>query len=800
MNKKPNDVCDFDIRLSIKTVVLAIVTTALSLIIPLDANAEPLKASIWMPSQVLLNQQYHGIIIIDEDLQSDVTFDIITDNGEVLQILTENVLIPKGKHHGIITLRTTGTGDAEIFAIHKDTLLKQTLQISESAATPTKIDLITPSSLVNALPGSNTRHTGYVFLLNDFDNPVVTEEPVMVTLTSNGDVVLSRNSVTINPGNHYAKFSFEPNGEGSLTATASNLDPDESTISVSDPSEIELHLEVAPDPIPTSSSVEIYYWLERGGKPYIPSHDVKISITIDKSTNLSFDSSMKGAIVLSSSTTDRQTTDPDAAEIITKSDAQLKLDSTKELVLKKDTYYGRATAYSSFDEIGDISISGLAESINPPKDEEMIRVTEILEINTVESSSGNPATETQVFALPDPAYDKVEIIVSSSSDDGPALEQDDEGFVVFVDTKLSLNIQTGTIKADENYEILVANVKDIGTSEIFAQRNEIEGDEIEIEIETKYVKDPDIELVPLPVIFGMSQDLFLVGSAHDKIITVPNSTNGNLISITSRPAFDYQVINDNTSVITVKGTITNLLEEDPVVYVASNAFTATETLDVYNPNRNKIESMHPGTVYAGEPFPLVNHVTDLDGNPMRIADLKVSSGVDLGRVGNLVYFNQSGTHGMIFYDKNTVPVESKITIAGAVPQLVQEQIQQAVEQPQVSTFTYDITVVNGEGSGTYPEGANVTISAPATIDDMFIIKKKLVGWENLPYTEAAATFQADDDVETKPVYQQDFTMLIMAGGGAAGIGAVITINKKKNKNKKDDVSEEDKIIDELLEK
>ncbi|HXG13926.1 MAG TPA: hypothetical protein VNK25_02220 [Candidatus Nitrosotenuis sp.] len=777
---------------------LILIIIIASLFVQISAYGEPLKATIWIPEKLLLNQQYYGIIVVDQELESDVAFDVITDNDEVIQILTENVVIPKAKHHGIITLQTKGTGDAQIYGIYKDTLLKQDLEVVESAATPTKLDLITPSSIVDVLSGNNAIHTGYVFLLNDFDNPVVAKEPVTVALTSNGDIILAKNSVTINAGSHYAKFSFETKGEGSLSASAANLEPDDADISVSDPSEIELRMEVAPSPIPTSSSAEIYYWLERDGKPYIPTHDIKITITIDKSTNLSFDAVIKGAIVLSSSTTDRQATNPDAKKVITRSDAQLERDSTKEFILQKGSHYGKATVYSSFDETDSININGLAESINPPKDEEIVRVTDTLIIDT-EKTNSKRATETDVFALPNPAYDKVEIIVSSRSDEGPVLEQDDESFTVFIDNKLSLELQSGTIKADENYGILTATVKDIGSSKIFGQRNEAEGEEIEIEVETKYVRDPEIEIVTLPVIFGVNQDLFLISSSQDKIITNPDMTDGNLISITSRPAFEYDVVNDNTSVVTVRGKVTNLLEEDPVVHVASNAFTATETLDVYNPNRNKIDSMHPPTVYAGEPFPIVNHITDLDDNPMRMAELKVSSGVEMGRIGDLVYFNESGTHGIIFYDKNTVPVESTITIAGSAPQPQIQQVEQDVQQESV--FTYTINVIDGQGSGTYPEGSNVTISAPAVIDDMYIIKKKLVGWENLPYKEATVTFEADFDVETRPIYQQDFTMLLMAGGGAAGIGAVITINKKKKKNKKDDdISEENKIIDELLEK
>lgn len=774
---------------------------AVSIILPLSVYAEPLQASIWLPSTVLSGQKYHGIIIVSETLSSDTSFSVITDNEEILNIITGNVTIPQGKHHGIIEVMTKGEGDARIYAIHKDTLLEKNIQVVESAIAPSKIDLIIPSTLVDVLSGENTKHTGYVFLLNSFDNPVLAGAPTQVTLTSNGDVLLAKNLVVVEPGNHYAKFLFETKGEGSITATAANLEPDQADISVTDPSEIELNLEIAPSPVPASSSAKLYYWLERDGKPYIPNHDVKLTITIDKTTNLSFDSVIKGAIVLSTSTSDRAATDPDAKTIITRSDAQLLRDATKEIVLQKGTYYGSVMVYSSFDSADDITINGLAESISPQKEEETVKAIDNLAIST-EKSNTKKATETDVFVYPNPAYDKVEIIVSSRSAEGPVLEPNEEDFTVFLDNKLFSPLANAKIKTDENYGILIADVKDIGISNIFAQRNEATGEEKTVEIKTKYVKDPEINIVPLPVLFGMEQDLFLISSSHDKIITNPSAATGNLVSITSRPSFEYRTINENAPVITVRGTLTDLLDEDPVVHVASNAFTATETLDVYNPSRNKIESMHPSTVYAGEPFPLVNHITDLENNPMSKAELKISSGVEMGKLGDLVYFNQSGTHGVIFYDKNTVPVVSTITVTDSAPQPVAEQQAQQVASPPPVTFTYQITVTNGEGTGRYPEGANVTISAPATIDDMYIIKKKLVGWENLPYKEATATFAADFDVETKPIYEQDMTMLFLAGGGGAGIGAVFVI-KKKRKNAKpndDSMSEEDKIIDELLEK
>ncbi len=765
-------------------------------IIPIYAQTT-LDASMWVPSKVIAKQGYHGLIVVNSNLENDVVFNVITDNEEVINIITETVQIQKGKHHGIIKFETKGTGNAKIYGVYKDTLLEQNVQVVESGNTPTELDLIFPSTLVDVLVDNN-RHVGYVFLLNDFGNPVIAEKPIAITLTSNGDIVLQKNSVTINPGSHYARFSFEAKGEGSVTATAQNIEPDEAAIAISDPNQIELRIEPAPNPIPTSSSAEVYFWLERDNKPYVPSHNVKITLKIDKSANLSFDAVIKGAIVLSESTTDRQATDPDAMKVITRSNAQLDRDSTKEFVLEKGNYYGKATVYASFDEIGGISISGLAESSNPTKNEETIKSVNTVTVSTAKSTYER-ATSTKVFAFPNPALDKIEIIVSSESDSGPVLEEMEEEFVIFPDNRIDVVSSTGKIKTDENYGIVVATVKSLGTTEIFAQRNEVEGNEETVEIQTKFVKNPDITVIPLPIIFGVEQDLFLISSSQDRIVTNPNSTkNGNLVSITSTPSFDYEIIQDGKSVITVRGTINDLLEDDPVVHIASNAFTATETLSVYNPSRNKIESMHPSTVYAEEPFPIVNYITDLDENPLRKAELRVSSGATMNIVGDLVFLNQSGTHGIIFYEKNTVPVESTITVSGSTAQQVQEQIQQVVEQ-KPTVVTYQITVENGDGSGTYAEGSNVTISAVPTINDMIIIKKKLVGWENLPYAEATVTFEADFDVETRPIYQDDFMLLLLIGGAGGGAGAIIMLKKRIKKQGKNEPSDEEKSIDELLE-
>ncbi|HEY4681462.1 MAG TPA: hypothetical protein VIH04_09405 [Nitrosarchaeum sp.] len=761
----------------------------LSIAISNPANAE-LTATLWAPEEVLLKEKYYALIIIDSNTNSESTFDIVTDNEEVIKIKTETVVIPAGKHHGLIEFETIGTGDAEIYAIFQDTLLKEDIRVVESAESPTTLDLILPSDLVNVLVDDN-KHTGYVFLLNDFENPVTAKEPISVTLTSNGEVTLPSKSVIIESGNHYAKFIFESQGEGTISASAPNLLPDEEDISLDNTDEIELKMAIAPEPIPTDSSGEIYFWLEREGDPYIVPHDVKVTISIDKSSNLSFDSAIEGAIVLTPNTSDRRSTESGAKEIITRTEVQLAQDSEREFILKAGTHYGKMQAYSSFDEASDITISGLAESVDPKADEEFIKVSNTFDVSTEKSTFGI-GTETKVFAFPDPAYKQVEIIVSSYSDGGPVIERDDESFTVFTDNKLILESDSQKIiKTDKNYAVIIANVVDSGSVDIFAERNEAESNEISITTSGKYVKNPELNVVVLPAIFNTEQDLFLVSSSQEKIITnVSDKDDGNLISITTRPDFKFETFQESESVITVRGTISELLEDDPEIHISSNAFIVDDVLKVYNPERKKINSLHPNYVYPKELFPIITHINDLDENPIRKEALKISSIENMGSISDLFYFNQTGSHDVIFYDKNSVPIKSAITVKGETRQTSESP---AIEVVRV--ITYDIQVTDGEGTGTYEEEEEVTISAPPTKDDIFIIKKKFAGWENLPYKESSVTFEADDDINTRPIYEDDYSFLFIISGTVAAMVAFMVIKKKKPKDIKKPSKEDDDLLE-----
>ena len=66
-----------------------------------------IKSSLWIPEEVLLKEKYYGLIILDSESDKDTTFNIVTDNEEAINLITETVIIPSGKHHGIIEFSTT---------------------------------------------------------------------------------------------------------------------------------------------------------------------------------------------------------------------------------------------------------------------------------------------------------------------------------------------------------------------------------------------------------------------------------------------------------------------------------------------------------------------------------------------------------------------------------------------------------------------------------------------------------------------------------------------------------------------
>ncbi|WP_299290129.1 hypothetical protein [Nitrosopumilus sp.] len=778
------------------TMILSISLTGIGVIF-----ADEPEFTIWVPDEMLPNEIYHGVLISESKKSANVDASIVTNNEEVIEIISKAIKIDKENQHGIFEFKTKGVGDATIFAIQGDQLLEREIKVVHSAKLPYALDLILPSEVIN-IQSNKDEQTGYVFLLNNFENPVLAVEPTLISLTSNGEITLPQNSIMIEPGKHYEKFTFQIRGEGGeITATAANLKPDDEEVSSSQTEKIELKLAVAPDPIPTDSSGELYYWLERNGKPFLAPHDLRIKLSIDDTTKLSFESTVRGTTILTANADVDAILSADDTEVITRTEVQLQQDAKRSVFLDKGVHYGKIKVWTTADSSG-MSISGLAESIDSDV-EEKISIAEVINVES-ESSNSDVTTKTKVFAFPNPAYDFVDIIISSESGNGPVIEPDDEEVTVFTDSKLITESPKSKILMDENYAIITARVVDLGDAEIFAERNDAESDRIEIEVEEKFVNDPKLEIQPLPALYGIEQELFLITSSHDIITTDPTSQNeGTLLSVTTKPYFEFESIAENESIITVRGTIENLSEdseESPEIFVASNAETVTEKLEVHNSNRKTIITMAPETVYPDELFPFVTHIGDLEKNPIQKEELKFSSNGYLEINEGLGWLNGTEEIKVVFFDENSVPESTQIEIKGGEKNKSKSPTSSENSVPTRTIFTYDVEVENGEGSGQFPEGEEITISAEPIIDDFIIIKKQLVGWENLPNTDSSFIIEIEEDIKTRPIYQYDFTLLLLTVAPAIGIVSVVTVKKqlKKKTNKKIKNFDDDVDIDELF--
>ena len=105
-----------------------------------------------------------------------------------------------------------------------------------------------------------------------------------------------------------------------------------------------------------------------------------------------------------------------------------------------------------------------------------------------------------------------------------------------------------------------------------------------------------------------------------------------------------------------------------------------------------------------------------------------------------------------------------------------------VELTAVCINTYSVTVTNGEGSGTYDEGATVTVTAPTQAGQRFV--KWVVAGEQVS-TDATYTFTASANVELTAVCVDTYSVTVTGGEGsgtyAEGETAVITATVPYNK-------------------
>ena len=72
-----------------------------------------------------------------------------------------------------------------------------------------------------------------------------------------------------------------------------------------------------------------------------------------------------------------------------------------------------------------------------------------------------------------------------------------------------------------------------------------------------------------------------------------------------------------------------------------------------------------------------------------------------------------------------------------------------------------VDVAGAKGSGFYPYGQTVTLSAPPKDKVSFLIRETFDHWDGLPYETEPVSFTAEQDISASIVYRDDYSFLML---------------------------------------
>jgi hypothetical protein len=671
------------------------------------------EAEFWAPPVMLEGYEYDVMVVLVGYSLEETKFDILSNNENIVSIINREIIIEPLKSHGMAKVKAKSEGKVDLFAVSGDTLVTASIEVTEPALMPAKIDLLIPANRVGV-----NQILAYTFLLDSYDNPLLASEDIEVNVRSFGNIVAQVSKVVIKKDMHYGKFIVDVKGDGGISVAANNLESDTELIeftSVSD--EVELKAKVAPDPIATSSSGEVYVWLEKDGKLVVPEKDVKVTLVSEDSRFLAFSKAVQFSAPL-----DRDLVSTSKIYIKGGESYAHTMVWTTDFLIKNQEE-NKSTNQTQVNDEGDteeITITAIAEGFDSAETD--------VEIRTPAAKDPNVA---RIFALPDPAVDKLDIIIGlyfsqdleneeeeeeefDDTDSDQEIESDEEeefecregnetptaeeeiafeqefdedeeddedqegcdlipvtigeSIAAHISTDSLLKAAYETVRLDkgdldlrDHYSVIPAiTTGNLGTSKIFGAADGTIGEEIEIRIEKPYSNIPAIGLKSLPAIANAEQDMFLVYGIEDGIMTDLKIKD---LVVSTRPTVLIENIQDVGFLKVVKGRSPEFVSGKTFEVTALAAgFTDTRaTVSPFNPETRNIISYHPPTVHSDEPFPMVFYATDEKKNPIEIVEPSISPKNDIIRIsGALFILPSSSEHSFVFYGEGMNPGTSKI--------------------------------------------------------------------------------------------------------------------------------------------
>lgn len=790
------------------------------------------KTKIWSPEVLLQNNEYY--IMIQDMNPGDKKYSIISNNEKIIQILSQDVF-PESTESQMIKIKANDPGEVEIFAINEKNMFNKKIKVVEPALKATKLSLILPSDLLNI-----KKIPAYVILTDDSDNPVPSQEDLKVDVRAFGNAQVDQNSVTIKKGQHYSSFISRIGGDGGITIATFGLESDTKKISfeIKDDTPV-LNIQVAPNPIPPSSSAMVYLWFEKGGKPFVPKEDIKITLTAEDPKFLTFS---KDGQFNASPTTKSLSSSTTIYLKAGQSYTKIKVFST-DFISEFNPDFGPDLRHEELkeNEAKQYTITAVAEGFEGKQTHIKIQPAK-----TVKSLASNDRgvlatpTNTKVWAYPNTILDEFDIItavytqttdpantVATTSDslvesigniesiDADTTEDINDvcsscAPLVITDADLGIHISAGDLAvapsranlysssftSKENYVIVPAkSLGLLGTSKVSAVADGTTGDEFNIKIKQPFTGDLQLGLTPIPIIPNQEQDLFMIYSLRNNVIT--NDTIKEL-TVSTNPKIDITNILDVGPIKIVRGIIEPLSQNTQLVSataLATGIESTSSKLMIFD-HQKQIQLIYPQQVKPDQPFPLFAYVVDTEKQPIS------------------VFYPKDSPAGTIHsLDKGLFKTETggKISIAVSVDGLTSIATIDSVLKPiNLNVLPSRTTINSGETMDlryvVYPPSSTVSLNTDLRFDEIesgfrvygttgehtLKITAQNDGWETT-YQELQIIVNSND-VQTNSTqfnYLKTDNLFVIILISILAIGVFIFAKKKlrfRNKNYEEDLT------------
>ena len=231
------------------------------------AGAAHADGSLWVPDQMILGHEYHGMVLLDEAAPEGSLVLLSAEDPHILDV-PESVPVLPYQRHGIFPITPLAGGQTVVSAAGGSGVEDAITRVVSHGG-PASLRIIPASDVIlaDSVPI-------YVMVSDEGGAPVELGGDLDVRLSGSGSMGIPH-SVLIKNGTYHARVEVDVRGTGDITASSDGLRPHTVTIQKAARG-IEVRIAVAPGIAMQDSTAFYYVWLEKDGRPFRPPHAVDV--------------------------------------------------------------------------------------------------------------------------------------------------------------------------------------------------------------------------------------------------------------------------------------------------------------------------------------------------------------------------------------------------------------------------------------------------------------------------------------------------------------------------------------------